>query len=97
MDHEYLNQPSVARTGVRTFHILATIWPYSAKISGVRATLAEYRMSRVNQETVQVGSKKLQTKIKTILAKWNALEILIGFEIGNCILCKTTNQQNNSA
>ena len=78
----------MARPGVRTFHILATIWPYSAKISGVRATLAEYRMSRVIQETVQVGSKKLQPKMKTILAKWNALEFLISFEIGNCNLAQ---------
>ena len=50
-------------------------------------------MSRANQEAVQVGSKKLQPKIKTILAKWNALEILIGLEIGYCTLGKTTNQK----
>ena len=76
----------MARPGVRTFHILATIWPYSAKLSGVRITLAESRMSRANSGAVQVGSKKLQPKIKTILAKWNALEFLISFEIRTALL-----------
>ena len=61
--HEYLNPAFRGQAWCVYFSYSCDSLALQCEISGVRVTLAEYRMSNVNQETVQVCSEKLQTKI----------------------------------